>query len=229
MKAKNYSRFCTDKNEMIEEFFNFFEENGVDFKNKTMLEIGCGTGVWSFHLAKYVKELDVIDASCEMLAILKKDQENLGITNVASKLISFNDFKKEKEYDFVFLALCPVLNEPKDFEHFLNLSPKRIYINFASKRQSSFLDPIFEHFKISPKDFGKDDLEWYLDKLGLGYLKKTIDEERLIFRNYDQALQTAKWHLSINDADFNIEELESLIPKDGVNERLKTKVKCLIL
>lgn len=228
-KAKNYARYSDALTPVMEDFFEFIKSSGLDFENKRVLDVGGGTGVWSLHLAKLAKEVLVIDASAKMLEYLEEDRIRLGLKNIKSLQVGFNDFKKDKDFDIVFLSMCPVLNLPVDFEHFLNLAKRRVYINFASLRVSDFLNPIFEHFNSVPKDFGKDDLEWYLDKLGLPYVKKVYKEKRVIKRSFEQALETAKWHLKINEASFDENELACMIPKGGVSESISSDIKCLVL
>lgn len=228
-KAKNYARYEENPSQAMQEFFAFFKEIGLELEGKKILDLGGGTGVVSLHLAKLAKSVTVVDSSHEMLEILRADSLQHGIKNISCINTSFNEYEKKEDYDLVFSSMCPILNEAKDYERFLNLAPRRIYINFAARRVSSFLDPIFAHFKSEPKDFGKDDLEVYLNKLGLPYMKKVFDEVRVMKRSFDKALATAIWHLKINKAEFDEDELKGMIPASGVEEEVKSKLKCLVL
>lgn len=229
IKAKNYSRYEERKTPTMEEFFAFFKEQNISFKDKNIIDIGCGTGVWSLHFTKPCKQVSVLDSSKLMLDILRQDLATLGAKNLNIIEKDFKDYEKDKDYDIAFLSLCPVLNTKRDFKLFLSLAPQRIYINFDSKRTSSFLDPLFIAFDNKPKDFGKNDFECYLKEEKIPYIKKSIDEERIIKRNHEEAFETAKWHLGINGAVIDEAKLRALIPKEGVEDRLACTIKCLLV
>lgn len=59
------------------------------------------------------------------------------------------------KFDLAFLSMSPALQNEKDYKAFLNLASKKVYLGWASRRKSSFLDPIFEHFTLILKVFMK--------------------------------------------------------------------------
>lgn len=44
-KAKNYARFSPTLNTIQRQSFEEFQKLGLDFKDKSVIDIGCGTGV----------------------------------------------------------------------------------------------------------------------------------------------------------------------------------------
>jgi ubiquinone/menaquinone biosynthesis C-methylase UbiE len=51
-------------------------------KNMSLLDIGCGTGMFTIELAKYVASIDAIDCSSEMLKIAKEKSKSEKVSNV---------------------------------------------------------------------------------------------------------------------------------------------------
>ncbi|MBR7047080.1 MAG: methyltransferase domain-containing protein, partial [Campylobacter sp.] len=66
-KAKNYDKFSGNLSEFQIKFFEILSKFGVDFKDKTLIDIGCGTGIYSLYLAKICKFILGVDSSKNML------------------------------------------------------------------------------------------------------------------------------------------------------------------
>lgn len=228
-KAKNYARFSPILNEIQKQSFKEFQKLGLDFKDKSVIDIGCGTGVWSLHLAREAKELLALDNSKAMLEILQEDALKLGLKNIKSVNLSFEDFIKENansHFDIAFLSMSPALQN--DYKHFLNLAQKKIYLAWADLRKSDFLDPIFKHFKTEFKGFYKEDFESFLLKEGVDFHKVVFKEERLVKRTREEAIENALWHLNMNGIKAEKNELEGLILED-VKECIRAKIKLIIV
>jgi tRNA (cmo5U34)-methyltransferase len=87
--------------------------------NMTAMEYGAGTGIASFLLSDYLKEITLIDNSSEMVRIMKEKIESSGVTNL--KVLNFdlehNDYKAGK-FDFIFTQM--VLHHVDDIEAIVN-------------------------------------------------------------------------------------------------------------
>ena len=70
-KAKTFPRYKEDLSAIQKESFGIFEALGLDFNGKSLIDVGCGTGVWTLHLAQKAKTVLALDASAAMLEILK--------------------------------------------------------------------------------------------------------------------------------------------------------------
>ena len=230
-KAKNYARFSPTLNTIQRQSFEEFQKLGLDFKDKSVIDIGCGTGVWTLHLAHEAKNLLALDNSKAMLTILQEDASKLGLSNIKSVNLSFEDFMRENansHFDIAFLSMSPALQNENDYKHFLNLAQKKIYLAWADLRKSDFLDPIFKHFNTEFKGFYKQDFESFLKKEGLAFKKVVFKEERLVERTRKEAIENALWHLHMNGINAKKCELESLILGD-VREKIVAKIKLIIL
>ena len=65
-----------------------------------VLELACGTGVWTAQLARYATELTALDASSEMLAVAKR---RVG-EQVRFVHADVFDWAPERRYDVVFFG-----------------------------------------------------------------------------------------------------------------------------
>ncbi|MCR6574018.1 class I SAM-dependent methyltransferase [Campylobacter insulaenigrae] len=229
-KAKTYTRYSEKLNEIQKQTFDKFKVLNIDYGNKNIIDIGCGTGVWTLHLAKKAKEILAIDNAKAMLEILQEDAKTHAISNVKTLNLDFENFYKNNntKFDLAFLSMSPALQEEKDYINFLNLAPKRVYLGWASKRKSSFLDPIFEHFNTHFKGFYEEDLQGFLNAQNIPYECEIFNETRVVKRDKQSAMQNALWHLSMNGINANKQDLESFV-KDEVEEFIEAKIKLLII
>ncbi|WP_270969298.1 class I SAM-dependent methyltransferase [Campylobacter upsaliensis] len=228
-KAKTYARFSPTLNEIQKQSFEEFQKLGLDFKDKSVIDIGCGTGVWTLHLAFLAKEILALDNSKAMLEILQEDASKLGLSNIKSVNLSFEDFMRENanlRFDIAFLSMSPALQN--DYKHFLNLAQKKIYLAWADLRKSDFLDPIFKHFKTEFKGFYKQDFESFLLENDIDFHKVIFEERRVVKRTREEAIENALWHLHMNGINAKKNELESLILGD-VKEKIVAKIKLIIV
>lgn len=228
-KAKTYARFSPTLNEIQKQSFEEFQKLGLDFKDKSVIDIGCGTGVWTLHLAFLAKEILALDNSKAMLEILQEDASKLGLSNIKSVNLSFEDFMRENanlRFDIAFLSMSPALQN--DYKHFLNLAQKKIYLAWADLRRSDFLDPIFKHFKTEFKGFYKQDFESFLLENDIDFHKVIFEERRVVKRTREEAIENALWHLDMNGIKVEKNELESLILED-VREKIVAKIKLIIV
>jgi len=67
----------------------------------SILELACGTGLWSQQLSFFANDLTVVDASPEMLDLCRK---RLGSDHVEFIQADLFEWQPQKTYDFVFFA-----------------------------------------------------------------------------------------------------------------------------
>jgi len=83
----------------------FVERAVVDMLAKTrpscVLELACGTGLFTRHLAPRVAEVTAVDASPEVIAI---NRDRVGAANVDYVQADLFDFEPHARYDLVFMG-----------------------------------------------------------------------------------------------------------------------------
>ncbi|MCV3394001.1 class I SAM-dependent methyltransferase [Campylobacter sp. CNRCH_2013_0671h] len=225
-KAKSYARYSSSLNEIQKATFAKLRS----LQGKIVVDIGCGSGVWTLHLAQKAKSVLGIDSSSAMLEILQEDAKTHAISNIKTLNLDFENFYKNNNtnFDLAFLSMSPALQNEKDYKAFLSLASKKVYLGWASRRKSSFLDPIFEHFNTHFKGFYEEDLQSFLNAQNISYESEIFNEIRVVKRDKDSAIENALWHLSMNGINANKQELESFV-KDEVEEIIEAKIKLLII
>ncbi|WP_348518412.1 class I SAM-dependent methyltransferase [Campylobacter sp. CCS1377] len=229
-KAKNYARYNELLNDIQKQSFKEISNLNIDFKDKNIIDIGCGTGVWTLHLAKSAKEIIALDNANAMLEILKEDAKNLALKNIKYENLSFTqwaDKNKDTKFDIAFLSMSPALQNEKDYKFFKDLAKVKIYLGWADYRKSDFLDPIFKHFNTEFKGFYKQDLENFLLENDVKFHKFVFDETRIVERKKDEAIENALWHLDMNGIKASKQDLEAFV-KDDIKEIIKSKIKLII-
>lgn len=229
-KAKSYARYNPKLNSIQKQSFEEFKKLNIDFKDKVILDIACGTGVWSLHLAQRAKELIALDSSKSMLDILHQDAKEFKIDNIKTYHLSFEDFVSNHprfHCDIAFLSMAPVLNSKEACQNFIRLAALRIYVTWHHYRQSDFLEPIFRHFNVKAKGFDKENLEDFLTQNHYAFSRFIFDETRKVKRTQEEALENALWHLQMSGAKVSKDELRPLIKSD-IDETITSKIKVLI-
>lgn len=232
-KAKTYQKFSQNISEFQKKFFSNLENLGVDFKNKTLLDIGCGTGVYTLHLAKFCKEILAIDSSKSMLDELNNSMQEFNIKNVITKHTDFKNFVSNYKFDIAFLTMSPALQNENDFLKFNEIANTKIYMNWAKPRNSSLL-ALFDEFsnKQSECFCVSAKLENFLKENRILYNCFDLNDNRVIKRNLNDALENILWHFDMNKIVANKEKIKEILKnncKDGVVlDEIKASMKVFV-
>lgn len=229
-KAKTFPRYSKELNSIQKGTFETLVSLGIEFSGKSLIDIGCGTGVWTLHLAQMAKSVTAVDVSAAMLEVLQEDAKKLSLNNVECKNLDFQSFYTccKDKFDIAFASMSPALNKDEDYQAFLNLASLRIYLGWQEYRQSDFLTPIFKVFNAKQKCFNDDDMESYLKKQGIKFEKQIFDETRRNEKTREVAIENAMWHLNMAGIEPSVAELEELVKGELIVEVVKSKIKLLV-
>lgn len=84
-----------------------------------VLELACGTGLWTAQLAQYAQHLTAVDAAPEMLAINRERVGSAGIRYIEADLFTW---QPDRLYDVVFFGFWLSHVPPEQFNTFWNLA-----------------------------------------------------------------------------------------------------------
>lgn len=200
-KATQYNRFSHDTSSFQHLILNKIAHRGISFKGKTVLDIGCGTGVYTLHIAKDALHVTALDFSQEMLTILYHDaiQEMLD-KKFTLACHTWSDFKPDTPFDIIFSSMSPAFKSDSDFAKMHLWANKYcVYLGWGGKRESTLLDPIFKaHGKPLMVPEGSEKLKIWLEKEGIAYECEYIEENRMMRKSYEQARESVLWHFEIN-------------------------------
>lgn len=105
-----YEEIEQNNEELIDRVINLMEEEKLFSKSTRVLEIGAGTGSFTIPLSKRVKQIVAIDSSRGMLDKLENRLKEFKISNVRTLHEKWENVIINKEFDFVFAAFCPAVN-----------------------------------------------------------------------------------------------------------------------
>lgn len=146
-----------------------------------------------------------------------QDQEAqaLNFKNSASRSRESENFKIPAVFDIAFLTMSPALKSTEDFEAFLALGERKIYLNWASERNSSMLAPLFERFGIGHKRLASaaEKFEALLGARDIKFKSEILTERREQKRSLQEAVQNAAWHLHMDGAEASEREIEETLKK----------------
>lgn len=113
--SKNFDKNAKDKtyNLIIEKSKKYFKTDDV------VLDFACATGLYSFVLSKYAKEIQAFDISSKMICIAKSKAKSKEVNNVIFSQTTLFD-KKYKEASFDNILAFNILLYFKDEKEVLN-------------------------------------------------------------------------------------------------------------
>lgn len=117
-------------------------------KNKTVIEIGCGTGKFTLPMAKYSKKILAIDFSEHMLSVIKGKIQNNDISNIVTKQGKWEDVNiNDVDAVFNINAIYRMWNI-KDALLKMNAKAKETVVLVWTLQRSKF-DSVFMQMGIS--------------------------------------------------------------------------------
>ena len=139
----------------------------------------------------------------------------LNFKDAASKTRGSENFKIPAVFDIAFLTMSPALKSTEDFEAFLALGERKIYLNWASERNSSMLAPLFERFGTGHKRLATaaEKFEALLGARDVKFKSEILTEKREQKRSLQEAVQNAAWHLHMDGAEASEREIEEILKK----------------
>ncbi|RKV96671.1 MAG: class I SAM-dependent methyltransferase [Campylobacter sp.] len=144
-----------------------------------------------------------------------QEAQALNLKDAASKTRESENFKIPAVFDIAFLTMSPALKSTEDFEAFLALGERKIYLNWASERNSSMLAPLFERFGTGHKRLATaaEKFEALLGARDIKFKSEILTERREQKRSLQEAVQNAAWHLHMDGAEASEREIEELLKK----------------
>lgn len=144
-----------------------------------------------------------------------QEAQALNFKNSARKSRESENFKIPAVFDIAFLTMSPALKSTEDFEAFLALGERKIYLNWASERNSSMLAPLFERFGAGHKRLATvaERFEALLKARDIKFKSEILTERREQKRSLQEAVQNAAWHLYMDGAEASEREIEEILKK----------------
>jgi len=213
-KASQYGRFSDPDHRFQKQILSKIAERGIHFTTKNVLDVGCGTGIYTLHIAQEALHVNALDFSREMLALLSEDAKQADLLpKLTLTCKTWEAFEAPKPFEILFCSMSPALRSDADFQKFHDLAKEHcIYLGWAGKRESTLLDPIFQAHDLPLKaPPGAENLKAWLHEHTIDYEREYIEETRLHVKPYAEALASVLWHLEINQTPPQLECIQDLL------------------
>lgn len=122
---------------------------GVTFHNSEILDIACGTGIYTLPLAREAAMVTGLDDSEAMIDRMKNVMQAEGIQNVRPVRASWKDVDIaaqgfEKAFDIVWVSMTPAVKTAEDFDLIEKCAVKWcVFIGWGRKRKNILMEEIF--------------------------------------------------------------------------------------
>ena len=190
------------------EIFRDYDKEAKEFLDKlnvsnpedlTVIDIGCGTGAFSIHAAKYFKQIYAVDVSQEMLNRVSSKVRAGNIDNIEFCHSGFLQFQPEEEADIVHTKWA--------FHHLPDYWKQAGLLNMNKMLKPGgilFLSDFV--FKFDPDYETKTDA--FINELSKEFSKEFVHETKVHIRD---EYSTFDWILQglIERAGFRIEESDT--------------------
>ena len=213
-KASQYGRLSHHENSFQKQILSKIAARGIHFHAKSVLDVGCGTGIYTLHIAQEALHVNALDFSGEMLALLNEDAKREGLhSKLTLTCKTWEAFEAPETFEILFCSMSPALRSDADFQKFHDLAHEHcIYLGWAGKRESTLLDPIFQAHDLPLKaPPGAEPLKAWLHDQKIDYEREYIEEKRLHVKPYEEALASVLWHLEINQTLPQLERIQELL------------------
>lgn len=228
-KARNFPRFRQDSSEVLE-ILDFFNQNGVNFKNKIILDIGCGNGRFALQLAQNARLIIAIDSSQKMLENLQLDCKKYNIQNIAPKLCAWDDFNYKRELsnialnkiNIAFAAMTPALNNKTSFFKALEACSEHFcYIGWGRRRECEFLEEILKIHNIKLRlPCGLPDALTWLDEKNINCISAYKNGSYVYESSDKETFDDIKWHILQHNGIPNEPKIKDFIAAHAKNGRI---------
>lgn len=188
---------------------------GVDFGDKTILDIGCGTGTLAIPLAKEASKITAIDLSKSMLEIFEYDKTTLLLDEKIDIFhSSWDDFEIKERFDIALASMTPAVSSQEQFDKFINsTSTFGIFVGWGEYKNNDIVDDLLTlHNGTKNKTFGQAKrFATHLSIQNISYKLEYFETSWSDDYSFDDALEYAISHLSRFDIVSNIELIKQVL------------------
>jgi SAM-dependent methyltransferase len=194
-------------------------DRGMLEKNHSVLDVGCGPGVYGMRFSNLVKDVTCLDKSFGMLSKVHENSNEKHILNIITIYADWNKFQSIKKYDLVFSSLCPPLNCP---EGILSLES---YSSGTCAYVSSMNDDTNTiHMKIWKKLGREYTYNGYDTKYPYRYLKSIgRDPEIVVIESNDPFTKNVDDIVNLEKRRFSAYMDEKDIPLDMIIDEVESR------
>ena len=212
-RAASFPRFETGDDNYEARMLRLARQNGVDFRNKSILDVGCGSGMYTIRLAQEATSVTAVDISDEMLRILMQDAANMGLANIFPVLSDWEHFDSDERFQIVFASMVPALNDDAAREKLLRYALEQVvYMGFAERKPSDVLSGLYVHYKVTPPRLADaQDMRAWLQGRRIQHTALPVSGTWVVPHTRDQLLGSCAATLRVRGAEPDMAQLAAHI------------------
>jgi ubiquinone/menaquinone biosynthesis C-methylase UbiE len=169
--ARSFPRFEEGEDNYEAGVMKRIKAHGVDFRGASVLDVGCGSGMYTIRIAREAARVKALDISDVMLDILRQDAEARGLHNIDYLRSEWMDYDGDETFDIVFCSMTPAIqSEESRLKLLRHAAGVTIFMGFAGLMESDVMTGLYAHYGVTPRMFvnGTEMREW-LDQQGIAY------------------------------------------------------------
>ena len=190
-KAETFPRYEPGEDNYEAKMLARIREGGVDFRGKTVLDVGSGSGMYTLRLAREAERVTAVDISGEMLRLLRQDAEGMGLDNIEYVHSTWDDFQSDETFDVVFCSMTPAIESEESRRKLLGFGHGwTVFMGFAGVMDSDVLSPILEKYGASPRIFNNGpEMRQWLEGQGIALQSRIVEDQWVEERSFDEFLK----------------------------------------
>ncbi len=225
-KALDFPRYDKKNQEFQQKVINILKDENMLNKNSSILDVGCGTGVYTLTMAKEVKNILALDISSKMLEFLKEDAWNHNLNKkIETKCIKWQEFESKEKYDLVFASLSAAFSNDNDFEKVHNFAKSSVcFIDFVDTKGSNFEELLEQKYNLEKYIYDDlNNLKTWLKNKNINYKSIPLTNTHSEFLDMDVAITKIKRVLESSKKDLQLsdEEIISLLKPITVEDKVQ--------
>ena len=192
-KAETFPRFEPGEDNYEAGMLRRIREAGVDFRGRTVLDVGSGSGMYTLRIAREAARVVAVDVSRRMLDILREDAEKLGLHNIDYVHSGWDDFSGQGPYDIIFCSMTPAIESDESRRKLLRLAGGRtVFMGFAGVMRSDVLTGVFEKYGKTPRIFNNGpEMRRWLEAEGIACQDILVGGQWVERRGREEAIEAA--------------------------------------
>ncbi|MGE4290706.1 MAG: class I SAM-dependent methyltransferase [Desulfovibrio sp.] len=218
-KAKTFPRYEAGENTYEAGMLRRIRERGVDFRRRSVLDVGCGSGMYTIRIAQEARQVTAVDISERMLAILGEDAERQGLDNIRSIRSDWDSFDSDQTFDVVFCSMTPAIHDDASRRKLLRLAGGwTVFMGFAGLMSSNVLTGLFAHYGVTPRVFNNGpEMRHWLEAEGVHYDSSLVEGQWVVAKSRGEMLSSCAAMLMPYEVTPDAEHLERYIEayRDG--------------
>ncbi|MDR1312715.1 MAG: class I SAM-dependent methyltransferase [Deltaproteobacteria bacterium] len=222
-RAADFPRWSSVDNAYERGMLETIRRLGADFRGRTVLDVGAGSGQYTLEIAREADKVTALDISEEMLRLSRLDAESLGVSNIDYAVSDWEGYEPEEAFDVVFCMMSPAARDDPSREKLFACARETVVVTgFAKSRPAAGLADMLGRRGLRPKEMRNGpEMREFLDRTGRRYrweLKEGVWRIPYTREKYAGMLRSFLEDYGVNPDSGEVEEAAAGLDPDGAGD-----------